>query len=68
MHPVHLLTADDLAVLEVFNAWHGSGPMGGRGPLPFAGGAAEQPAGLMRCLYHMAAVTADLTPKKREET
>lgn len=65
MHPVHLLDADDLAILEIFNGWCG-GPLGGRGPLPFAGGTADQPAGLMRCLYHMAAVAADLTPKREE--
>jgi hypothetical protein len=57
--------------LELFHAWRPS-PYAGAGPLPFGGGAAEQPAALMRCLYFMAAVAAELdrnaagdTEKKR---
>lgn len=54
VHPAHLLDAEAWGVLEVFNAWYSAGGMGGRGPLPFAGGYAEQPAGLMRALHDMA--------------
>ena len=45
-------------MLDVFLAWRGSGM--GSGHLPFSGGYAEQPAGLMQALRQMAAAAAKL--------
>lgn len=66
VHPKHLLTPDDLAVLELYRAWRIGGPFGGVGPLPFPGGYAEQPAALMRCFQHLAAVESQFPPRKPE--
>ena len=48
--------------------WHRTGAFGVPGALPFAGGYAEQPAALMRCLHHMAAIAAALDPKKSRKS
>lgn len=45
MHPRHILQPGDDDVIEVAIAM--APGMGGWGPLPFAGGYAEQPAALM---------------------
>jgi hypothetical protein len=48
VHPIHLLDEEDLAILALFQEWRSG--MSGRGHLPFAGGAAEQPALVMDAL------------------
>jgi hypothetical protein len=45
VHPLNLLDDEELAVLALFQEWRPS--MAGRGHLPFAGGAADQPALVM---------------------
>jgi hypothetical protein len=67
VHPAHVLEPEDWAILEIFNAWYSGGGMGGRGPLPFGGGYAEQPAGLMRCLHDMASVAATLDARPKTD-
>jgi len=54
-------------MLELFHAWRPV-PYAGAGPLPFAGGTAEQPAALMRCLHWMAVVAAELDRDDAKET
>lgn len=54
-------------MLELWRASQGG--MGGAGPLPFAGGYAEQPAGLMAAFRYMAAADAkirNLTKPRRQ--
>jgi hypothetical protein len=63
VHPVHLLDADDLAVVELWRAWRGEGG-GIGGALPFAGGAGDQPAALMAAFQAMEALAWELRPKK----
>ena len=49
MHPSHLVDAETMCVIDLWSLWRGGqNPFGGgNGPLPFGGGAAEQPALLM---------------------
>jgi hypothetical protein len=63
-HPRHALDGEELAVLDLYLAWRGGGF--GPGHLPFAGGAAEQPAGLMAALSHCAAVEATIRERGKE--
>ncbi len=56
MHPANLLEPEDLAVLGLWLACRGNGMA--PGPLPFAGGAAEQPAWLMAAFQAMDAAAA----------
>lgn len=52
VHPCHLVEAEDRLLIDLWLAWRRDG-MGGIGHLPFAGGYARQPAGLMRALEAM---------------
>lgn len=56
MHPIHLLDGDDLTMLRLWSIWTAtSGAV-----LPFAGGAADQAACVMRGFEIMAAAAAAL--------
>lgn len=60
VHPRYLLSAVDLALVQLFDAWQGGGFAPGW--LPFAGGVADQPACVMAALQIMAAADARLRP------
>lgn len=62
MHPAYLLGPEELAMLEIWGAWRGGGM--GAGHLPFAGGAADQPACVMAALAIMDDALARLRPKR----
>lgn len=64
MHPLVLLDGDDLGLLEIWREWRGGGF--GRGPLPFAGGIAEQPACVMASLAIMEGAYQKLRPPRTE--
>jgi len=65
VHPRHLLDADDHALLSIWAEWHGGGM--GRGPLPFGGGSAEQPACVMAALRIMESAWSALQPKRKDD-
>lgn len=50
MHPEHLLGTEEMAMIDIWSAWRAGD---GVGHLPFAGGAAEQPACVMAALAVM---------------
>lgn len=50
-------------MLDAWRAWRGDGM--GRGPLPFAGGYADQPAGLVVAFDAMDAAAAKVGERKR---
>lgn len=73
IHPIHLLTAEDLVMLQLWQARRGPGPMmialagmgaihapSPQGPLPFAGGVADQPAWVMEAFQVMDGAAAAL--------
>lgn len=62
MHPRFLLDDETMTILDLWGAWRGG--LGGRGPLPFGGGSAEQPALLMDAFYFLEAVAEQLSPGK----
>jgi hypothetical protein len=64
VHPLNLLTDEEQVVIECFTIWKSGGGFGGMGPLPFAGGYAEQPCALMRAFRYMAAMSAKFDRKK----
>lgn len=69
MHPRHLVGGEEDAVLDLWRAWRGgAGSMGGlmasAGHLPFAGGAAEQPACLMAAFDICEAAFRTIAPKR----
>ncbi len=64
MHPANLLEAGELTVLGLWLACRGNGMA--PGPLPFAGGAAEQPAWLMAAFQAMDAAAVALRRKPGE--
>lgn len=63
MHPVELADEDAFGVFELWRHYRPSG-LGGPGHLPFAGGAADQPALLLDAFAVLAACEAALMPKK----
>lgn len=65
VQPRHLLESEDRLILELWRAWRRDGFSGGIGHLPFAGGAAEQPAALMAAFE--ACTAADWRIRKREQ-
>lgn len=64
VHPSHILDADDRVLVELYQMWRGGGYASG--PLPFAGGAADQPACVMAAFAVMAAAERALKPEKEE--
>lgn len=60
MHPQHLVDEGDRLVVELWSLWRG-GDLG-RGPLPFAGGSAEQPAWIMDAFAICGAAAKALRP------
>lgn len=63
IHPLNLLSDDDWLVIRLWRAWRGGGFS--IGPLPFSGGFAEQPSGLMAAFDHLQGVDAALSPEKK---
>lgn len=63
IHPMRLLSDDDWLAIRLYRAWRGGGFSAG--PLPYAGGFAEQPSGLMAAFDHLLGVDAALQPEKR---
>lgn len=61
MHPTHLLDADDLALLMVWQSWRPAG-MGGVGHLPEQGGVLSQAACVMDAMMIMESAAAALKP------
>jgi hypothetical protein len=62
VHPINLLSEEELAILDCFMVWRGG--LAGNGPLPFSGGYAEQPSALVSALRHMAGYMHQLKPKR----
>ena len=58
VHPKFTADDGDEDLFKLFFSWRG-GDMG-RGPLPFSGGTAEQPAALMEAFEYLAAVYAKI--------
>jgi hypothetical protein len=57
VHPGFILDDEDRALIDIWHAYRRDG-MGGSGHLPFVGGYAQQPCGLMRALEIMDAAAA----------
>lgn len=62
VHPSHLMDDEDRVVLDLWLAYRRDS-MGGAGHLPFEGGYARQPSGLMRALDAMDAADARIGKK-----
>ena len=56
MHPEHLLTEEDMTLVSLYRVFRGGGMAAG--PLPFAGGWAEQPAAVIAAFGEIAAADA----------
>jgi hypothetical protein len=63
VHPMHLIPAEVLELVPLWYAWRGGDMAAGH--LPFAGGAADQPALLMACFGIMNTALAAIKPKER---
>lgn len=64
VHPKHLLDDVDYVLVELWRAWRGTEM--GRGPLPFAGGMAEQPSCVMAAFGVMEDAAHKLAPPGRD--
>ena len=62
VHPRYLLDAQDMTLIKLWQL-HDTGGFA-PGPLPFAGGSADQPACVMDALAIMSAAKAKLRPAK----
>ena len=61
LHPLHFAGAEEFAAIALWREYRGGDFS--RGPLPFAGGAAEQPAKLMDAFNFIAGLWAASEPK-----
>lgn len=79
IHPIHLLSPEDFVMLHLWQARRGPGPtmiaLAGMGviqapsppgPLPFAGGLADQPAWVLEAFQVMDAAAAALRRREPE--
>ena len=64
VHPMHLVDAEDLALIRLWELH--SGGMA-PGPLPFAGGTAEQPASVLEAFRVISSAWEKLMPKREGE-
>lgn len=64
MHPAHLVTRHEMMALELFDIFRGGGMA--HGPLPFAGGWAEQPAALIAAFGVIAETEKKLKGKGKD--
>lgn len=62
MHPRDLVNEEHLELVQLY--YRARGGWGGAGSLPFAGGAAQQPAIVMNCFAVIGAAVAALNPPK----
>lgn len=62
VHPRFLLTDEEITVACLWRDYRGGGF--GHGPLPFAGGSAEQPALVMDAFGVLSAAAAKIEPEK----
>lgn len=65
VHPSHIVDAEDVALINWWQAFQAGGM--GVGPLPFTGGLADQPACVMRAFDIIGAAHAALKPEKPDE-
>lgn len=56
MHPEHLVSEEDLALVHLYRVYRSGGMA--PGPLPFAGGWADQPAAVIAAFGEIAAADA----------
>lgn len=64
MHPLNLLSPEEIDMIDVWAAWRGEMA---RGHLPFAGGTADQPACVMTALAVMESAYRMLKPPASED-
>jgi hypothetical protein len=62
IHPRHILSDEEVTVANLWRAYRGGGF--GAGPLPFGGGAAEQPALVMDAFAALGAAAVLIEPEK----
>ena len=65
VHPIHLLDAEDLALLDLWLAWRGNGLSAGH--LPEAGGVMDQPSYTMTAFRIMDAAESALREKRGDD-
>lgn len=65
VHPAHLTDDADVLLIEMWRAF--TGGLGGRGPLPFAGGYADQPACVMAAFRILSNAEDALNPKGKTD-
>jgi hypothetical protein len=62
IHPMYVLDEEEHDLLTLWRSWHN--PMG-TGLLPFSGGVAEQPAGVMACFDIMDAAAGMIRERRK---